>query len=461
MIKSLRIAGFKSWADTGDLPLGKITGLFGTNSSGKTSLLQLLLVLKQTAESPDRSLVLDLGNDRTLVDLGTFRDILHNHDREGKLSWEVSWALAESERALTIPNSVDAERPTAEAKELRFAAKLEANGGQQLVRVRRFAYELANYQFSYGYAESGPFPAVPVPPGAPGYYLEVRGPTQPFGQPPWAPMLPPPVKCYGFPDEIRATYPDAGFFSDLELAFVRLMARIRFLGPLRQYPHRVYTWAGGSREDMGSRGEGWVDALLAARSEGKSSDWGEQTLEAWTAHWLQQLGLIDHFRVEEVAPESRFYQVKVRLADQDNEVLITDVGFGVSQILPVIVLCFYAPRGSIILLEHPEIHLHPWAQAGLADVLIDAVQRRGVQIILESHSEHLLRRLQRRIAEEEIPAEELALYFCRREAGASKAEALRLDPYGFIENWPEGFFGDQMEEISSMNKAALARRKRA
>ena len=60
----------------------------------------------------------------------------------------------------------------------------------------------------------------------------------------------------------------------------------------------------------------------------------------------------------------------------------TDVGFGVSQILPVITLCYYAPPGSILLLEQPEIHLHPSVQAGLADVFIDAIKTRGIQIIL-------------------------------------------------------------------------------
>ena len=80
------------------------------------------------------------------------------------------------------------------------------------------------------------------------------------------------------------------------------------------------------------------------------------------------------------------------------DVRLTDVGFGVSQVLPVLILCSYAPEGSILILEHPEAHLHPKVQSELADVLIDVVKNRNVQIILESHSEHLLLRLMRRIA---------------------------------------------------------------
>jgi len=125
----------------------------------------------------------------------------------------------------------------------------------------------------------------------------------------------------------------------------------------------------------------------------------------------------------------------------------------------VLVLCYYVPEHSIILLEQPEIHMHPKVQAGLADVFIDVVKERNVQIILESHSEHLLRRLQRRIAEEHIPAEMTTLYFCSMEDGASKIEKLDVDEYGNIRNWPQGFFGDEMGDLAAMTIAEMKRRK--
>ena len=111
-----------------------------------------------------------------------------------------------------------------------------------------------------------------------------------------------------------------------------------------------------------------------------------------------------------------------------------------------------------MILEQPEIHLHPAAQAGLADVFVDAWKRRKVQVIVESHSEHLLRRLQRRIAEEEIPQEDVGLFFCSPGDEASKLEELQVDQFGNIANWPKDFFGDQFGEIASMSEAALKRR---
>jgi predicted ATPase len=123
------------------------------------------------------------------------------------------------------------------------------------------------------------------------------------------------------------------------------------------------------------------------------------------------------------------------------------------------VLAFYAPEGSIVILEQPELHLHPSVQAGLADVLIDAAERRGIQLIVESHSEHFLLRLQRRVAEQRLEARKAALYFCDRlPSGESKLTELDLDLLGNIRNWPKDFFGDSFSEREAMVRAGLKRR---
>ena len=218
---------------------------------------------------------------------------------------------------------------------------------------------------------------------------------------------------------------------------------------------------------MGRRGERVIEALLASRDQGQKISRGRgrgktaDTLEEYVARWLQKLGLIHSFAVEPIVEGSNLYQVRVRKTSSSPLVLITDVGFGVSQVLPVLTLCFYVPEGSAIILEQPEIHLHPMVQAGLADVFIDAVKKRSIQIILESHSEHLLTRLQRRMAEEEISSEDAALYFCERgDNPASQLIPLELDTYGNIKNWPKDFFGDEFAERSAMMQAEIRRKRR-
>ncbi|MGH8030457.1 MAG: AAA family ATPase, partial [Arenimonas sp.] len=118
---------------------------------------------------------------------------------------------------------------------------------------------------------------------------------------------------------------------------------------------------------------------------------------------------------------------------------------------------YSVPEGSTVILEQPEIHLHPLAQAHLADVIINATLRRRVQVIVESHSEHLLLRLQRRIAEGTLRQADVRLYFCDAPQGVSQLTPLDLDPLGTIRNWPQDFMGDAFGETA---KAELARLKR-
>src|SRR5947209_5853604 len=107
-ITSMRIVNFKSWRDTGEMELAPITGVFGANSSGKSALLHFLLMLKQTAESADRSEALNLGDGRGPVELGTFIDILHGRKPVGEISFEVEWQPPKVVR-LTVPTAAGGE----------------------------------------------------------------------------------------------------------------------------------------------------------------------------------------------------------------------------------------------------------------------------------------------------------------------------------------------------------------
>ena len=91
MLRQLRLENFKSWQDTDEIALSPITGFFGTNSSGKSSLLQALLLMKQTEDSPDRGIGLHFGDEKTLVDLGDFESVIHRHETERNLKISLGW----------------------------------------------------------------------------------------------------------------------------------------------------------------------------------------------------------------------------------------------------------------------------------------------------------------------------------------------------------------------------------
>jgi len=443
MLTNLQIINFKSWIDTGPVRLAPITGFFGSNSSGKTSLLQLLLVLKQTVESTDRSQVFNLGDERSLVDLGTFFDVIYSHDLSKSLDFNFQWKLPS---ILKIPELAPAINNVAFKTTLQ---QIQNNGQSGKLAATEFEYSLGEYKF--GMQRSG----------AKGEYkLESDPyPAKRKQQRVWE--LPAPVRFYGFPDEVFAYYQNVSFLSEFALQLEKLFSRIYYLGPLRDYPRRSYKWSGEVVRDVGQRGGFAVPALLASRDSKQIIHRGRghknQTVEECVAKWLKDMGLIHTFRLQPIGENSKDYELRVQKTPHSAEVLITDVGFGVSQILPVLVLCYYVPENSILVFEQPEIHLHPAVQYLLADVFIDAVNTRNVQIILESHSEHLLARLQRRIAENQFSAADSALYFTEFRDDQSVLSDLDVTMFGDITNWPKDFFGDQLGEAAARTLAGIDR----
>jgi predicted ATPase len=277
--------------------------------------------------------------------------------------------------------------------------------------------------------------------------------------------LPPPIRFYAFPDEVGAYYQNAGFTSDLALELEKQVKRLQYLGPLREYPARSYVWSGEVPEHVGWRGERAVEAMLAAasRSIGPGFKKRVQPFHAVVAKWLKDLGLLQSFEVHQIAAHRKEYEVMVRAGNTKESVNLPDVGFGVSQVLPVVVQCFYANPHTTVILEQPEIHLHPRVQSALADLFIEAIQSReggadrSIQLVVESHSEHFLRRLQTRVAENKVKPEDVALYFCRTGSDGAVLEPLEVNIFGDIQNWPADFFGDEMGELAARMEAVARR----
>jgi predicted ATPase len=454
MLTRLRIKNFKAWKDTGEVRLAPLTVLFGANSAGKSSLGHLLLALKQTAASTDRRRALHTGDESSLVDLGTFIDTLHAKDRKAQLEFSFDW---------TLPSVLVVQNPLAKAEsfrgnQLRLSSTLAVSTHDQPV-VRSIQYELLTKDEAVLQAtirqREGKVQLQAVP-----YTLEHADVRK------WP--LDPPEKFYRISDRSLARYQNADFMASFALEVERTLASLSSLGPLRVPPHRSYGWAGNTPEGVGSKGEYAIACILAAeaasrklsRARGKR----QEPFARFIARWLVDLGVIDSFVVRPTAPGRKDYEVKVKTRGGLIDVALPDVGFGVSQVLPALVQAFYCAPDSIVWMEQPEIHLHPQVQAELADVFISAVKAyengrpRNVQLIIETHSEHFLNRLQRRIAEEALRPEEVAIYFARSADAGAELEGLEVDMFGNITNWPDNFFGDEMRDIVARTEAAARRR---
>ena len=415
MITELRARNFKSWQDTGAMRFAPLTGLFGANNSGKTSILQILLLLKQTVEHPPGLPgPLDFGIHGSLVNLVDFDTVIHRRKQDLSLGISVSWKLPKVMKIhLDLTDS------------LSFSTSVVKKN--ESVQLDYFSYAFGENIFKIGWTDQG--------------YMVIPSNRSASN------MSADPLRCYGVVNPTGLREP----FAHLQETFEDLVSRIHHLGPLRRDPQHRYNWESYHPKDVGQHGESMIASLLSSRVRLLSIE--EQIL-----NWLQQLELIDSYDLHPT-PGGKDYEFLVKQYKNGPEVRLIDVGFGVSHVLPVLILCYYAPEGSILILEQPEAHLHPKVQSELADVLIDVVKNRNVQIILESHSAHLLHRLQRRIAEEQMSADDTAFYFCQINDGTSEIERLKVDEYGNIRNWPQNFFGDDMGDLVAKTKAEMQRRK--
>lgn len=121
------------------------------------------------------------------------------------------------------------------------------------------------------------------------------------------------------------------------------------------------------------------------------------------------------------------------------------VGFGLTQVLPIVVAAISASEGDIILVENPEVHLHPAGQSLMGQFLAE-VAAAGVQVIVETHSDHVLNGIRRSVKAEQIDPEKIAIHFFRpRTDNAAQVLSPQLDRSGNIDTWPEGFF-DQFDK---------------
>jgi predicted ATPase len=241
-----------------------------------------------------------------------------------------------------------------------------------------------------------------------------------------------------------------------------LSERVLYLGPLRVGPRASYG-IGSSIENfnlpLGESGEFLAKKLFTDRTprlypvvdRGQIRD-SRMTLEEAVSYWYKELGSsneVSSINVE--APNRQGYPLKI------GRRTLANVGFGASQILPVLGLCLSATPGDLILLEQPELHLNPGMQQKLADFLL-LMSRTGRQIIVETHSEYLITRLRRNAASTPDDHKYFTVIFVERdpETGTSY-RTVSVDDQGDLSEWPKGFFDHVAEDLRVLMRRAAER----
>lgn len=465
-LHALHVENFKSFDDE-TFPLRDITLLYGPNSAGKSSILQVLMLLKQSARITGSQSDGELEFRGPLVDLGGYGASIKDHDERRSLTI-----------GLEIHRSADDEDLFGFGQRMRFTFRHEWDESRRAARMssarmaglRRspnvFATRSDNSNDLY-LAEAGARPLLQR-------WAEARGDSIPdvdLKDLSWVQgwLRRTPARALGWvpfwsPREIAAGRPGRPVGGSLDSPRRRLLQQFIFdwqnwaydsaffienmlnemsyVGPLREAPRRVHVEGGSVAEGMGVRGE------RAARLLARDPDL------LWRVNAALKMLEIPYEVVSENLGGTKLASALGELSalilrDKRSGVILTpgDVGFGISQILPV-VLQLLLSKNSIICIEQPEIHLHPRLQSRLADVIIASYRLRGNQVIVETHSEHLLLRLQRRIRGGSLSSRDVGVLFVDRSEEGSFATQIQLDKSGQMKSaWPQGFFDERLEDL--------------
>ena len=537
MLTSLYLENFRAFGAATTIPLAPITLLFGENSSGKTSVLHALTLLKQTQEAGRSGPALAL---KGLVDFGSFADLVHDHGQQKRISIGIQYvsSLLASQKStrsasrFTATESADPIRiqwtfgVDPEKKQLRlFGYEMEVLGQQSLcasylndgqegtagasvesnpclaisrLSLSRQALQYALQEWVYLLPELTSVVGDHIQ-GREYHYEDLFSDDQPadeaskhegqtralrnylhrlkrgyerrdvirHAESAWGHVAfdrdgvvlwpksilgedheSDPAYIPGFiPADIRSRIFAIMPFNPLHLlgraAVIadQIVRSTVAIGPFRQPATRVYVLSDISPHSVGRDGE-WLTSMLVRNDSALKS----------ANHWFERfdIGYVMRLRPLGGKVRSDLYELRLRDRRRKNavEVAFNDVGFGISQMLPIIVQAV-ASEKKIITIEQPEVHIHPRLQAEIGDLLVETMQTNGHQFLVETHSEHLILRLRKLVRERKLKPEDLCVLHVSRGKQGAEVQRIHVGEDGsFLDEWPGGFFPERLRELT-------------
>lgn len=433
-ITAISVSGFKALRDKSSIDIRPLTILAGANSSGKSSIIQPLLLLKQTLEASydPGPLLLDGPNVRFTSIKQLLAKLPHGKtaDRfmvglevDGDNSFELTFARSANKSlqidSMTVRSDNRRSSIRANMSSEQLVQELPASAEKIVESMRGSEKEQC---FRLMVQRERCFLTITL----------TRSSTEGNDEPDFV---------------LRVTGSNAAFESHIR--------KLIHVPGLRGNPERTYKTTAIGNQFPGTF-ENYVASVVShwkSTQDERLSLLG-QALETLGLTWKVDARQVDDTQVELLVGRLPH---ALRAGAQDL-VSVADVGFGTSQTLPVLVALLTAEEGQLVILEQPEIHLHPRAQAAMAQVLIDAANR-GVRVIAETHSALLLLAVQSLIAEGVIAPENVKLHwFERGPDGVTQITSRDLDKAGTFGDWPEDFGKVAMETEMRYLNASEQRR---
>tara|TARA_R110002072_G_scaffold75624_1_gene177859 strand:+ start:578 stop:1951 length:1374 start_codon:yes stop_codon:yes gene_type:complete len=448
----VRWKNFKGFKDTGWIKIKPITIILGPNNSGKTNFLAPLLLMNQTVTSRDSYSPLILKGD--VYDAGNYQEIAKDYVTENNVQFGYRYHLHETDEELDplgtdppggfeIIFGVDSKHSDVHLKKTTLY-DIYKRKYLSLTRLKSGRYKYSgigqegmnrwekksirkSMPVNFVFSPNVILPALEAIQDEHEDNEDLKRKTEQFTE--------------GFSEFLRAIS-----FNNSRVR--RYLGELSFIGPLRDTPKRIYEFTNETYNTVGSRGENTPSLLNKIGNDNEELNF-----------WIKKFGFGDKIEIERHYSNS----CSIRFTNENSNFYTTMVnaGFGASQVLPLIVQAIVSPKKSITLAEQPEIHLNPKIQCELAD-LFAFMAKKGQTIIAETHSEHLLLRLRRLVAEEKLNSDDVAIYFVQSKDRQSSIQEIKLQSDGHINqiDWPKDFFAETLKESMTMASEQAKRKKK-
>ena len=398
LIKSLSLKDFKCFEQV-DIDFGKITLLTGANSSGKSSLIYALLGIMQSKYFPQY-----FALNGELINMGGFDDVLRKKAEEKKFQIDLSllsdWRV-HNYKTTWLRNNLN-EQP--ELKELTI----------DWFSLKEINDDKAIFEEIYSKKE---FDKIKLDVSDKNRYAIIQKSEDEF------------TVRHNVPVNVRDEILEreaCAYFMDLsdEPYF------FNYIGSFRLPPERTY-YRKPKAGKVSVNGEGYIDQII---------EWEELDKEKYN-QLIKVITEIELFKsIESNKMKGGRFEMSIKVNENSELASLTDVGFGISQFLPIIVADLQLDDDSCLVVSQPEIHLHPKIQATLGDYFCKQVNNTDKQYIVETHSEYLINRMRLLIVKGELQPEDVALYFMENDGIKTTTHKIELTKDGQIRNAPQGFF---------------------
>lgn len=457
-LKGIKIQNFKCFKDPQEINFKKLTLITGANSSGKSSIIYSILGALQSRDFPFL-----FSTNGKYVNMGDFKEISHNHLKENIIKIDFHFIDNNDKEELHISTEW-IENKINDLPQLQEVVL--KRGGTFFELRKKLDYYLLNFEYNPLEDPENKNEVAEMIKAVNETIIKTfeksrnnkqeintieKEKIKSFLNSRFSPLKKRRIKIKNL-DELKNTI---SRYEHLRLKdtpsimngiFKEFEHTSNFISSFRLHPDRTYLEKSIDQFKIGKFGEGYLDQIISW--EDKKSIELQKLISI-----MKKLKLFYSIKPKRIGGGR--YEVSLKTKSRGVNSALTDVGFGISQFLPIIVADLQLPENSTLFVSQPEIHLHPNAQANFGDYLTENVRpsqknNKGKNYIIETHSEYLLNRIRLAIVKGDLNSDDLAVYFVENENNISKIHTINFTKSGEIENAPQNFFDTYYTDIKDI-----------